>query len=142
VGGQSIKAGQHLFGMLSAGNHDPAHFRDPDRLDVTRRDVRNLGLGHGIHYCMGAMLARIEVQVVLRRILERLPGLRLASDSLEWIPSVALHGLISLPVTFQARREDRDAAPASLRDVDLPASVRLPPSIPPSSRRFTLPHRN
>jgi cytochrome P450 len=135
VGGRRIAAGQFVFAVLHAGNHDPAHFPDPDRLDVQRKDLRQLGLGHGIHYCLGAPLARLETQVALGKILARLPGLRLASEGLEWIPSIAIHGVVSLPVSFQVHGEERDRAPASLRDVQLPPSRRVPPSIPPSSRQ-------
>lgn len=136
VGGQRIEKGQFLYVALHAGNHDPAHFTDPDRLDVRRKDVRHLGLGHGIHYCLGAPLARLETQVALGKIVARLPELRLAEGRLEWIPSIAVHGLVSLPVAFQAQGEDREQPPASLRDVQLPPSRRVPPSIPPSSRQL------
>ncbi len=137
VGGQRVAAGQSLFTLLHAGNHDPAEFPDPDRLDVRRKDVRqrHIGLGQGPHYCIGAPLARLETQIALREILARLPGLRLATEELQWIPSVAIHGVVSLPVTFDARGESYDRAPASLRDLDLPLSQRVPPSIPPSSRQ-------
>jgi cytochrome P450 len=134
VGGQRIEAGQFLFCMLHAGNHDPAHFPEPDRLDVRRKEVRQLGLGHGIHYCLGAPLARLETQVALGKILDRLPGLRLAAEQLSWIPSIAIHGVVSLPVTFHAYGEERDRGRNSLHDVELPVSQRVPPSIPPSSR--------
>jgi cytochrome P450 len=141
LGGQRIEAGQFLFGVLHAGNHDPAHFPDPDRLDIRRKDVRHLGLGQGIHYCVGAPLARLETQVALRKIVERLPGLRLGTEALEWVPSIAIHGVVSLPVAFQAHGEDYDRAPPSLRDVQLPPSVRPPPSIPPASSRRVPPLR-
>jgi cytochrome P450 len=135
VGGQRVEAGQFLFAAIHAGNHDPAQFPEPDRLDLRRKDVRHLGFGQGVHYCLGAPLARLETQVALGKILARLPELRLASEKLEWIPSIGIHGLVSLPVTFQAHGEEQDQAPASLRDVDLPPSVRPPPSIPPASSR-------
>jgi cytochrome P450 len=131
IGDRRIAAGDYVFGMLQAANHDPAHFFDPDRLDVLRKDVRHVAFGQGIHYCVGAPLARLETQIALRKILERLTRLRLETEDLQWIPSIAIHGVVSLPVVFDARREERESAPPSLRDVDLPASGRVPVSIPP-----------
>jgi cytochrome P450 len=100
IGGERVAAGQYLFCHLHGGNHDPARYADPDRLDVRRKDVRQLDFGQGIHHCIGAPLARLEAQIALRQVVERLPDLRLPPASLSWIPSIVVHGLTSLPVAF------------------------------------------
>jgi cytochrome P450 len=100
VDGVHVEPHTQLFLLLGAGNRDPAQFPDPERLDITRTDVKPLSFGHGIHYCLGAPLARIEGAIALRAIAERFPDVRLASDRLEWSPNLILRGLKSLPVTF------------------------------------------
>jgi cytochrome P450 len=100
IGDERIAAGQFIFLHLLAGNHDPARYVDPDRLDVRRKAPHQLGFGQGIHYCIGASLARLEAQIALRKIVERLPGLRLDIAELVWIPSVVIHGVTALPVAF------------------------------------------
>lgn len=97
--GQTIPAGQRVLLLPAAANRDPRKFTDPDRFDITRSPNPHLGFGKGIHTCIGAMLARIEMRVAIARVLERLPGLRLAPDQeLSWMPSLASRGLISLHV--------------------------------------------
>jgi pimeloyl-[acyl-carrier protein] synthase len=101
IGGATVRAGQYVFAMLRAANRDPAAFAEPDRLDLERRDNRHLGLGHGIHFCVGAALARLQTKAALGAMLERLPGLALEPGArLRWLPSLATRGLESLPVTF------------------------------------------
>jgi cytochrome P450 len=138
VGAVKIRANEVVVGLIHAGNRDPAVFKDPDRLDITRKGARNLALGHGIHYCIGAALARLEAQVALSAIIARLPELRLASEELEWIPSIAVHGLAALPVTFGHGAEEgllpEDSSgwegPVSLRGPHSPLSMRSPVSVP------------
>lgn len=135
VGGVKIRANEIVVGLIHAGNRDPAVFAEPDRLDITRKGARNLALGHGIHYCIGATLARLEAQLALSEIVRRLPGLRLSSEVLEWIPSIVVHGLAALPVTFghaaeqRPSQEDRSGweGPVSIRR---PLSTRAPVSVP------------
>ncbi|HLJ82180.1 MAG TPA: cytochrome P450 [Ktedonobacterales bacterium] len=101
VGGVTIAAGQHFTAILGAANHDPEQFADPERLDVGRPENRHLSFGFGIHFCLGAPLAKLEAEIVLAAIVRRLPELHLAPDAeetLEWRPSVVFHGLESLPV--------------------------------------------
>lgn len=98
--GHTIKAGQQAIVLLAAANRDPEHFPDPDRLDITRQDNHPLSFGHGIHYCLGAPLARLEGQVALLALVQRFPNLRPATDRLEWGDNFILRGLTSLPVTF------------------------------------------
>jgi pimeloyl-[acyl-carrier protein] synthase len=86
--------------MLGAANRDPAHFSEPDRFDITRNEGRHVGLGLGIHFCLGAALARLEGQIAFTTVLHRFPHLRLATDTLEWQEHPTFRGLKSLPVAF------------------------------------------
>jgi hypothetical protein len=88
--------------MINAANRDPRRFVDPDRLDLGREPNPHLTFGHGRHFCVGAPLARLEAQVALPRLLERLPGLALAAPRLEWIDSLIFRGVRALPLTFGA----------------------------------------
>jgi cytochrome P450 len=85
---------------ISSANHDDAHFADPDALDLTRPAAAHLAFGHGLHYCVGAPLARMQMEIVLRRLLARYPDLRLAvaPDQVHWEESTLLRGLETLPV--------------------------------------------
>ncbi|UQA95019.1 cytochrome P450 family protein [Streptomyces halobius] len=102
VGGQRIAEGDPVLVVLAAADRDPARFADPDVLDLTRRDNPHLGYGHGIHYCLGAPLARLEGQTALATLLTRLPDIRLATepDDLRWRGGLIMRGLRSLPVEF------------------------------------------
>lgn len=100
IGGKAISAGQKLYCMLYAANRDPARFSEPDQLDIGRKDNCHLGLGQGIHFCLGAALTRLETKVAINAIVQRLPDLRLDGDELNWVPSLAMRGLYSLPVVF------------------------------------------
>ncbi len=77
-------------------------FQDPEELDINRPAVRSLGFGYGIHFCIGAALARVESQVAFDTILRRLPGLKMTVEKPEFRPNYSLRGLISLPVAFSA----------------------------------------
>jgi cytochrome P450 len=100
IDGRPIAKGAMVVTALGAANRDPAQFADPDRLDVTRRDVRHISFGYGIHFCLGAPLARVEGQIALGTLLRRAPGLALAEPSPEWRESSVLRGLKRLRVTF------------------------------------------
>jgi cytochrome P450 len=100
VGGQCIRKGQVVNLMLGAANRDPAQFSHPDRFDLERRELKHVGLGLGIHYCLGAPLARLEGQIAFNTLLRRFPKLRLAGDQLEWHEHPTFHGLKALPVAF------------------------------------------
>ncbi|GGO56023.1 cytochrome P450 family protein [Streptomyces lasiicapitis] len=102
IGGQDIAAGDPVLVVLAAADRDPERFERPDLLDLTRRDNQHLGYGHGVHYCLGAPLARLEGQTALATLLRRLPDLQLAVDpeELRWRGGLIMRGLRTLPVTF------------------------------------------
>lgn len=100
IGGRSIQRGERVFPMLIAADRDPAQFSDPDRLDLSRRDNRHIAFGYGIHYCLGAPLARLEGQIALTALLQRFPDLRVQTDGLQWAQSFILRGLTALPARF------------------------------------------
>jgi cytochrome P450 len=101
IGGVTIPRGATVMAATAIADRDPAQFACPDRLDVTRADNAHLAFGHGVHYCLGAPLARLEGQVAIGTVLRRLPNLALSVPfgELEW--HVAnLRGPKHLPVTF------------------------------------------
>ncbi|MFD9698286.1 cytochrome P450 [Lentzea sp. NPDC059081] len=100
LGGVTVPAGELLMVSLLAANRDPERFEDPDRLDVTRSAHGHVGFGHGIHFCLGAPLARLEFDVALTQLLARFPNLTLAAEpeTLVWRDSTLIRGLHSLPV--------------------------------------------
>jgi cytochrome P450 len=90
--GRPVRRGQQIILLLAAGNRDPAAFTDPDRLDVGREDVRHLAFSHGVHFCLGAQLARLEAAVALEGLLTRFPRMRLADPHVVWSRSTVLRG--------------------------------------------------
>ena len=84
MGGKQIRSGEMVFQMLNAANRDPAYFTEPDRFDITRQKNRHLAFGFGIHFCVGATLARAEAHIVFSTVMERLPRIRLAEDKPDW----------------------------------------------------------
>ncbi|MFJ9585469.1 cytochrome P450 family protein [Streptomyces acidicola] len=104
IGGQRIAPGDPVLVVLAAADRDPARFAEPDLLDLSRRDNQHLGYGHGIHYCLGAPLARLEGRTAIETLLRRLPDLRLAADpaDLRWRGGLIMRGLRDLPVRFTA----------------------------------------
>ncbi|MEV7594716.1 cytochrome P450 [Streptomyces sp. NPDC089922] len=102
LGGQPVEAGDPVLVVLAAADRDPERFADPDVLDLSRTDNQHLGYGHGIHYCLGAPLARLEGQTALGTLLMRLPDLELAvpPQELRWRGGLIMRGLRTLPVRF------------------------------------------
>ena len=100
IGGRTIPKGEMVMPFLGAADRDPAQFPDPDRLDITRTDNRHIAFGMGIHFCLGAPLARMEGQIAINTLLRRLPKLALAAQRPEHRQSLTLRGLVSLPVAF------------------------------------------
>ncbi|HUM67772.1 MAG TPA: cytochrome P450 [Chloroflexota bacterium] len=100
IAGETIRRGQTVALILGAANRDTAVFTTPGRLDITRQEAGCLSFGGGIHYCVGAPLARLEGEVALATLLRRLPHIRLASDDFAWRPLIAFRGLQSLPLVI------------------------------------------
>ena len=100
LGGKRIAKGDLVLSLIGAANRDPAHFAEPDRLDLARADNRHLAFGWGIHFCLGAPLARAEAQAAIGTIARRMPALALATPTPDWREASALRGLKTLPVTF------------------------------------------
>ncbi|MFI1654341.1 cytochrome P450 [Streptomyces sp. NPDC020472] len=102
IGDTVIPAGESVLVGIGALDRDPARFPEPDRFDI-RRDTRgHLAFGHGIHYCLGAPLARLEGRIALRTLLDRFPGLELDAEagSFEWLPGMLMRGTRHLPVRW------------------------------------------
>ena len=98
-GGKRMCAGQRVFAFVNSANRDAAQFADPDRFDVGRTPNPHLTFGHGIHFCLGAPLARLEGQIAVARLAQRFPGIHLAGDRApNWSDSLILRGILSLPV--------------------------------------------
>jgi len=100
IGNQTIKAGEKIVLCLGAANRDPAQFPNPDELNINREQNHHLAFADGIHYCLGAALARVETQVAINTLIQTFPDLKLASNKLEWKKSIVIRGLKSLSVSF------------------------------------------
>lgn len=102
--GHTLPKDRSVILLLAAANRDPAQFPGPERLDIGRQDNRHLAFGLGIHFCLGAPLARVEGQIALAAIANRLDGVRLATDTPAYKENVTLRGLAALPVAFDRVR--------------------------------------
>ena len=100
IGGVTVPAGETVWVSPSAANRDPDRFPDPDRPDLARDASGHLALGHGIHYCLGAPLARAETEIALAALLERFPDLALAEPTPRWRNSLRARGLLALQVSY------------------------------------------
>jgi cytochrome P450 len=98
LGGKTIREGQRLFAFMNSANRDPQAFEDPERFDIGRVVNPHVTFGHGIHFCLGAPLARLEAQIAGRRLSERVPKIRLSGGDPEWHDSLILRGVKRLPV--------------------------------------------
>jgi cytochrome P450 len=103
VAGTPIRAGQTLLLLIGSANRDPNAFARPDELDITRANNRHLSLLVGIHFCLGASLARLEGRIAFTELTQRYPNLELAADGFEWNPNPMLRGVKRLPVRLGAR---------------------------------------
>jgi cytochrome P450 len=99
---QMIRKGELVRIGIGGAQRDPHQFSDPETFDITRQINQHLAFSKGIHYCLGAPLARLEAQIAMGTLLQRLPDLRLAreQEQLSWNPAPYLRGLRALPVTF------------------------------------------
>ncbi|MFD8734553.1 cytochrome P450 [Streptomyces sp. NPDC059618] len=100
IGGTSIAAGEEVMICLTAADRDPARYPEPDRFDMRRTTRGHLAFGHGIHFCLGAPLARLEAQVALRTLLERCPDLAPDGPPDGWLPGMLIRGVRHLPVRW------------------------------------------
>jgi cytochrome P450 len=102
LGDVTISTGDLVLLLVGSANRDPGCVPDPDRLDLTRADVPHLALGHGIHYCLGAGLARLEAELAIGTLVRRFPQLALAAPATElvWRSSFRIRGLKALPVNY------------------------------------------
>ena len=104
VAGTEVAEGETVLCLLGAANRDPAVYDDPERLDITRQNIRPLSFGGGIHFCLGAQLARIEAEIAIATLLRRLPNLSLDdADHPEWRPTFVLRGLNKLSARWSIR---------------------------------------
>ncbi len=100
IRGVTIPKESSIYLLVGSANRDADKFPDPERLDINRAPTRTLGFGYGIHFCVGAALARMESQVAFETILRRLPNLKMVGETAEFRINYSLRGLVSLPVEF------------------------------------------
>jgi cytochrome P450 len=100
LNGQVLRKGSRVQLGIGAANHDPSEFTDPELLDLNRTKVYSLALGYGAHFCLGAALARMETQIALSRLLQRMPQIQLETKNFEYRPVYFLRALKSLPITL------------------------------------------
>jgi cytochrome P450 PksS len=102
IAGTTIPRGELVMAVIGSANRDENHFGNPDSLDITRKDNKHLAFGHGAHFCLGAPLARLEGQIAISTLIQRMPHLRLsvAPDQLRWRGTFVLRGLEALPVSY------------------------------------------
>ncbi len=98
--GVTVPAGAKVQLLYGAANRDEREFSDPDRFDVTRPIERHLAFGHGVHFCLGAALARLEAKVVFEELLRRIPDWQIDAEAVTWIRSSSVRGPATLPMTW------------------------------------------
>jgi cytochrome P450 len=99
--GQTIPANAQVYLVQAAANRDPEVFAEPDRLDLSRKDARHVGFGLGIHYCLGAPIARLEGTIAIDRLIRRIPGIGPGAEAPTWHPTLVSRGMSSCPVTLE-----------------------------------------
>ncbi|MFE6503585.1 cytochrome P450 [Kitasatospora sp. NPDC057738] len=142
IGGVDIPVGDPVLVVLAAADRDPARFAAENTLDLARTDNPHLGFGHGIHYCIGAPLARLEGRAALTTLLSRLPDLRLAenADDLRWRGGLIMRGLRELPVEFSPERRSPHASPQTPPHAPSQASPQASPHAPSQASPQASPH--
>ena len=98
IGGKLLRSGDRVFAMVNAANRDPRRFDNPQGLDIARQNNRHLTFGFGLHFCLGAPLARLEAQLCFAGLIRRFGKIERAAGETEWIDSLAMRGLSRLPV--------------------------------------------
>ena len=137
IDGVTIPAGQTVFIMIGAGNHDPSRYDDPDRLDLTRTEIRPLSFGGGVHFCLGAALARAEIEIVFSKLFERFPSVQIDGDVPPYRDRLTLRGLTQLPLRLQGGPKGAEPLPEVGREPvrtaasTVPASPADPDVLPP-----------
>jgi cytochrome P450 len=96
--GRQLTAGDRLFAMINAANHDPEHFDAPHRFDIGRAPNRHLTFNHGIHFCLGAPLARAEARIAVSRLFARFPNVAMATDTVEYMDTLTMRGVREMPM--------------------------------------------
>lgn len=99
--GKNIQKGDRILLVQASANRDPEIFENPDKLDIERNPNQHLGFGKGIHYCLGASLARMEGAIGIGKLISRFPNIKLKSGKLEWVPTIINRQLKQLPVSLQ-----------------------------------------
>ncbi|WP_347553091.1 cytochrome P450 (plasmid) [Pseudalkalibacillus hwajinpoensis] len=101
INGTAIKKGEHVYVLLGAANRDAKKFIDANKIDITRNPNPHLAFGHGIHFCLGSSLARIEAQIAIQTLLQRLPNLSIAAPDLQWRKLIGFRSLAELLIIFE-----------------------------------------
>ena len=104
VCGRSLKVGDRVFAIINAANRDEEHFENADQLDLSRIPNRHLTFGQGIHFCLGAQLARLEARIALPMLLARFPSMAPGDEAPVWMDALIMRGLKSLPVRLDTGR--------------------------------------
>jgi len=99
--GAKLRQGERVFLMLAGAARDPSICQAPDRFDLSRAEIPHLAFGYGIHFCIGAPLARLEARIAFQRLLVRLPALALAAQKLEWSDNLVVRGLRRLDIEIR-----------------------------------------
>lgn len=99
IHGQKIKKGDYVHFMIGAANRDPLRFSNPERFDITRKDSGNVSFGHGIHFCIGAPLARLEARIAIRHLIERMPRIKVIEPLPRYAELFAVRKPLQLWVT-------------------------------------------
>jgi cytochrome P450 len=100
VGDVIVRKGQRVLTLIGSANRDPAVFADPERFDITRDATAHMSFGGGIHFCAGAVLARLESQIAFSTLARRLPQMRVATDRPAWREGFLFRGMTTLPATW------------------------------------------
>ncbi|TYR79209.1 cytochrome P450 [Priestia megaterium] len=100
INGTTIKKGEQVYILLGAANRDPQTFHNPNMLDITRNPNPHLAFGYGVHFCLGSSLARLEAQIAIQTLLQRMDNLQIDTQDLKWRKLIGFRSLQELPVIF------------------------------------------